>query len=181
MPRHWDEKFTALDELLLSGGHEQARARTGVPFIVLLYPPEEELQVRDRIDSLEKKLVSKGWEVVSFQPEPLLFEFLRSKGKLEEAFDLERDDAKQLRSNVAADLFISSLSELGCEAKPNSVLFVRRAGGFYPHVNLHSLHERLVNRVKRTTFFFLPATETEGNQYFLLGVEKTQKYRGHYL
>lgn len=166
---------------MLSGAHEQARARTGVPFITLLYPPEEEHPVRDRIDALAQKLVSKGWEVGFFQPEPLLFEFLRSRGKLEEAFDLERNNPKQIRSNIAVDLFMKRLAELGGEAKLRSVIFVRRAGGFYPHVNLHSLQERLVNRVKRTTVFFLPAVETAGNHYFLLGVEKTQKYRGHYL
>lgn len=181
MPKHWDEKFSDLEELLLTGAYEQARARTGVPFIVLLYAPEEELQVRERIDALEQRLVSRGWEVVSFQPEPLLFEFLQSKGKLEEAFQLERADPKQLRSAVAADLFVKRLAELGGEARPKSVIFVRRAGGFYPHVNLHSLQERLVNRVKRATVFFLPAVETEGNHYLFLGVEKIQKYRGHYL
>jgi len=179
--RPLDNKFVELENLLLSKGYEQARARTGVPFIILLYPPEEEIQVRRRIGTLAKKLESNGWKIQYFEPEPLLFEFLDSKSKNKDAFEAERHDPNQLRSNIAVDLFIKRLTELGKEAKGKSVLFVRRAGGFYPHVNIHSLQERLVNVLKMTTVFFIPAIETEGNHYLFMGKEKTQKYRGHYI
>ena len=179
--RTLDNKFVELENLLLSKGYEQARARTGVPFIILLYPPEEEVQVRLRIGTLGKKLESNGWKIQYFEPEPLLFEFLDSKGKSKDAFEAERQDPNQLRSNIATDLFIKHLTELGKVAKDKSVLFVRRAGGFYPHVNIHSLQERLVNVLKMTTVFFIPAIETEGNHYLFMGKEKTQKYRGHYI
>jgi len=99
-----DNKFKELETLLLTGSYEQARARKG-PFIVLLYPPEEEVQVRDRIETLQKKLEAEGWEIQYFEPEPLLFEFLESKGKSKEAFEAERKDSNQLRSNIAKDLF----------------------------------------------------------------------------
>jgi len=176
-----DNKFAELETLLFSGGFEQARARTGVPFIILLYPPEEEIQVRRRIVTLGKKLESNGWKIQYFEPEPLLFEFLDSKGKIKDAFEAECQDPKQLRSNIATDLFIKRLTELGKEAEAKSALFVRRAGGFYPHVNIHSLQERLVNILKITTVFFIPAIQTEGNHYLFMGKEKTQKYRGHYI
>ena len=179
--RTLDNKFVELENLLLSKGYEQARARTGVPFIILLYPPEEEVQVRRRIGTLTKKLESNGWKIQYFEPEPLLFEFLDSKGKSKDAFEAERQDPNQLRSNIAVDLFIKRLTELGREAKDKSVLFVHRAGGFYPHVNIHSLQERLVNVLKMTAIFFIPAIETEGNHYLFMGKEKTQKYRGHYI
>lgn len=179
--RTLDNQFRELETLLLTEGHEQARVRTGVPFIVLLYPPEEEVQVRSRIGTLQKKLESKGWKIQCFVPEPLLFEFLESKGKSKEAFEAERNDPNQLRSNIAADLFIKRITELGKENEPKSVLFVRRAGGFYPHVNIHSLQERLSGNVKMTTVFFIPAVETEGNHYLFMAKERTQKYRGHYI
>lgn len=179
--RTLDNKFGELETLLLTEGHGQARVRTGVPFIVLLYAPEEEVQVRSRIGTLQKKLESNGWEIQRFEPGSLLFEFLESKGKSKEAFEAERKDPSQLRSNIATDLFIKNLSELGKEPKPKSALFVRRAGGFYPHVNIHSLQERLSGRVKMTTVFFIPAVETESGYYLFMGKERTQKYRGHYI
>jgi len=179
--RPLDDKFKELENLMLSGGYEQARARTGVPFIVLLYPPEEEIQVRSRIGTLQKKLESNGWQIKCFEPEPLLFEFLESKGKSKQAFEAERANPKQLRSAIAADLFVKRLAELGEEPKQKLAIFVRRAGGFYPHVNIHSLQERLVNNVKVTTVFFIPAVETEGNYYLFMGIEKTLKYRGYYI
>lgn len=176
-----DKKFEELEELLVSGGSEQIKIRRGVPFIVLLYPPEEELQVRSRIDTLKRKLETVGWDIQSFQPEPILFKFLDSKGKLKDVFEAERQDPQQLRSKMASDLFIKHLVELGKSFNPKSAIFIRRAGGFYPHVNIHSLQEQMVNKVKKTTVFFIPAIETEGQEYIFLGKVRTQKYRGHYI
>lgn len=93
--RTLDNKFVELENLLLSKGYEQAQARTGVPFIILLYPPEEETQVRRRIGTLAKKLESNGWKIQYFEPEPLLFEFLDSKSKSKNAFEAERQDPNQ--------------------------------------------------------------------------------------
>jgi len=176
-----DVKFKELETLLMTGGHEQTCIRTGVPFIVLLYPPEEEIQVRDRMETLKKKLELEGWNIRYFEPEPLLFEFLELKGKSKEAFEAERRDHDQLRSNIAADLLVKRLTEIGKEAIAKHALFIRRAGGFYPHVNIHSFQERLSGNVKMTTVFFIPAVETEGNHYLFMGKEKTLKYRGHYI
>jgi hypothetical protein len=176
-----DEKFKELEELLVSGKAEQIRARRGVPFIILLYPPEEEIQVRSRIDTLKRKLEAAGWNIQSFQPEPILFKFLESKGKLQDVFEAERQDPQQLRSKMAFDLFVKNLTEIGRESIPKTAIFVCRAGGFYPHVNIHSLQEQLVNKVKKTTVFFIPAIETEGQEYIFLGKVRTQKYRGYYI
>lgn len=176
-----DKKFNEIEELLVSGGAEQVKGRRGVPFIVLLYPPDEELQVRSRIDILKRKLETEGWDIQSFQPEPVLFKFLESKGKLKDVFEAERKDPQQLRSKIASDLFVKHLADLGKDFKPKTAIFIRRAGGFYPHVNIHSLQEQLVNKVKKTTVFFIPAIETEGQEYIFLGKIRTQKYRGHYI
>ena len=176
-----DVKFKELETLLMTGGHEQTGIRTGVPFIVLLYPPEEEIRVRDRIETLKKKLELEGWSIQYFEPEPLLFEFLELKGKSKEAFEAERMNHDQLRSNIAADLFVKRLTDMGNEGMAKHAIFIRRAGGFYPHVNIHSLQERLSGNVKMTTIFFIPAVETEGNHYLFMGKEKTLKYRGHYI
>ncbi len=176
-----DNKFKELEGLLVSGGAEQIRARLGVPFVTLLYSPQDELQVRSRIDTLKRKLETAGWNIQSFQPEPILFRFLESKGKLKDVFEAERQDAQQLRSRMAFDLFVKHLAELGKDFIPKTAIFIRRAGGFYPHVNIYSLQEQLVNKIKKTTVFFIPATETEGLEYTFLGEVKTQKYRGHYI
>jgi hypothetical protein len=176
-----DRKFNELEKLLVSGGTEQIKARRGVPFIVLLYPPDEELEVRSRINTLKKKLEASGWNIQIFQPEPILFKFLKSKGKLEEAFEAERQEPQQLRSKVASDLFVKHLADLGRDYDQKTAIFIQRAGGFYPHVNIHSLQEQLVNKVNKITVFFIPAIETQGQEYIFLGKVRTQKYRGHYI
>ena len=179
--RPLDSKFKELEGLLIADEAEQVRAGQGVPFITLLYPPEEELQVRSRIDALKRRLEIANWNIQSFQPEPILFKFLESKGKLKDVFEAERQDPQQLRSKMAFDLFVKHLAELGKDFIPKTAIFIWRAGGFYPHVNIYGLQEQLVNRIKKTTVFFIPATETEGPEYIFLGKVRTQKYRGHYI
>ncbi len=181
MSRLLNSKFKELEGLLVSGGAEQIRARQGVPFITLLYSPEEELEVHSRIDALKRRLETADWNIQSFQPEPILFRFLESKGKLKDVFESERQDPQQLRSKMAFDLFVKHLAEMGKDFAPKTAIFIRRAGGFYPHVNIYSLQEQLVNKIKKTTVFFIPATETEGPEYIFLGEVRTQKYRGHYI
>jgi len=176
-----DKKFKELEELLISNKVEQIRARRGVPFIILLYPPDEEIQVRSRIKTLKRKLETTGWNIQLFQPEPTLFKFLESKGKLQDAFEAERQNSQKLRSKMAFELFVKKLAEIGGKAIPKTAIFIWRAGGFYPHVNIHSLQEQLVNKVKKITVFFIPAIETEGQEYIFLGKVRIQKYRGYYI
>jgi len=176
-----DHKFSELEKLLLTEAYKQCRISRGAPFISLLYPPNEEINVRKRINLLAKKLESSGWKIYYFEPEPHLYEFLASKGKSQDSFEAERKDPAQLRSAIAVDLYLQKLSEIGGEDKEKNVIFIRRAGGFFPHVNLHSLQEKLVDKVKMTAVFFIPAVELDGNQYLFLGTEKTQKYRGVFI
>ena len=176
-----DKKFNELEELLVSGGAGQIKARRGVPFIVLLYPPDQEIQVRSRIDTLKLKLKKEGWDIKLFQPEPILFKFLEAKGKLEDVFEAERQNPQQLRSKMASDLFVKQLIDIGKDFNLKTAIFIRKAGGFFPHVNIHSFQEQLVNKVNKTTVFFIPAIETGGQEYIFLGKIRTQKYRGHYI
>jgi hypothetical protein len=176
-----DKKFNELEDLLISGGAEQIKARRGVPFIVLLYAPDQEIQVRSRIDTLKLKLEKEGWDIKIFQPEPILFKFLKEKGKIEEVFEAERKDPQQLRSKIASDLFVKELVTLGKDFDPKTAIFIQKAGGFFPHVNIHSFQEQLVNKVNKTTVFFIPAIETGGQEYIFMGKIRTQKYRGHYI
>jgi len=176
-----DHKFNELEKLLTTEAYKQSRISRGGPFISLLYPPDEEVNVRKRINLLAKKLESSGWKIYFFEPEPHLYKFLESKGKAQDAFETERQNPAQLRSAIAVDLYLKKLSEIGNEDKEKHILFVLRAGGFFPHVNLHSLQEKLVDKIKMTTVFFIPAVEIEGHQYLFLGTEKTQKYRGIFI
>jgi hypothetical protein len=175
-----DAKFKELETLLFTTNPRDIQV-TGAPFIVLLYPPESEIDARRRISILTSKLESRGRMVRVFEPGPVLFQHLDSLGKCKEAFDAERRDHTQMRSIMAAKLYIQELERLDKEADPNTIIFVTRAGGFYRHINIFTLLERLASVVATPTVLFIPASNTTKDDYLFLGIEETQKYRGHYI
>ena len=57
MPDALDRKLAELEHRLLAG-HEQIGRGVGVPFLLLLHPPSEELRVRRDVNSLVAKLAT---------------------------------------------------------------------------------------------------------------------------
>jgi len=175
-----DEKIKSLEEFLLTGAHLQTRRNIG-PFIDLLYSPDEEPRCPDAVRSFGERLAARGWKVDVFQPEPILYAFLRERGKLQDVFQAEQKGEQNERAQLAARQLQQAIVSLGADESPQSILLICRAGGFFPHVGIHQLHERLVNVVKRTTVFFIPATEITPTSFLFLGCEQTLKYRAHYI
>jgi hypothetical protein len=177
-----DNKFKSLETTLLTTDLKRIKTSWGGPFVILLYPPERELDVRRRIAILANKLEADGQRVDFFEPGPILYQHLAVKGKCKEAFDAERHDHKNLRSKMAADLYVQRLSELDENADSSTVIFVKRSGGFYPHIAIHTLLDKLASRTKTLMVFFVPGEETKDPYYYLfLGIVQNQKYKGRYI
>ncbi len=59
------EKFDQLEDLLLNH-RESIGIHNGVPFIMLIYNPETEIDCRKKIKNLQEKLESKNLKNLSF-------------------------------------------------------------------------------------------------------------------
>lgn len=60
------EKFDQLENLLLNH-RESIGIHNGVPFILLIYSPEMEIDCRKKIKNLQEKLESKDLSVLNIQ------------------------------------------------------------------------------------------------------------------
>lgn len=179
--RSLDKKFTELEEILLQG-YDSIGRRVGVPFIVLIYPPDEELTCRREIENLRTKLTSRGLTVRSLNAARLLLEKLREDGVLEEAITAEKENPSQVPN--LSGFFLRALrvriEELAALPGERPVIFLERVGSFYRLASVRTLQEQLVGRIRVPLVIFVPADDRNG-QYLLLGLEKTEKYRAQYI
>ena len=89
MPDTLDMKFTELEHRLLAG-HEQIGRGIGVPFLLLLYPPSEELRVRRNVHSLMAKLRAEGRLVEVVDCNQVLLDYLHHTGELHRTIRAEK-------------------------------------------------------------------------------------------
>jgi hypothetical protein len=69
------KKLAELEHRLLTG-HEHIGRGVGVPFLLMLYPPGEELRVRRDMGSLVAKLRSEGRQVEVIDRHEVLLDYL---------------------------------------------------------------------------------------------------------
>lgn len=75
-----DGAVAALErDLRVEGGPRISTIRS-YNFAILPYPPDQELELREKIHSLACKLTEAGWEVKSIALQKLLFDRLRAEG-----------------------------------------------------------------------------------------------------
>jgi hypothetical protein len=185
MPDAWDKKLTELEHRLLTG-HEQIGRGVGVPFLLVLYPPSEELRVRRDMSSLVAKLRSEGRQGEVIDCHKVLLDYLNRSGELERTIRAEKRNPGALRQFGIGEPLAEALVERVVTAQqqmigPGVVVFTR-LGALYPFLLPPIIQERLAGRrVNVPVVFLVPAEDDNGGDYLFLGVEKARRYRGTYL
>jgi hypothetical protein len=163
------DKFSELEELLLNR-RRQLTGYAGVPFVLLVYPPEAEVECREQQEHLFEKLQAKGLSIEVIPVHQLLFETLRQNGVLEDVFQLEVGDEGFMLEQLSIlykDALFDKLTQVADEATPDSVLFLTRVASLYPFVRIGSLLSELENKVNMPLVIFYPGSEGEGKLSFL--------------
>lgn len=185
MPDALDKKLAELEHRLLTG-HEQIGRGIGVPFLLMLYPPTEELRVRRDMSSLVAKLRSEGREVAVIDCNQVLLDYLHHAGELQRAIRAEKRNPGSLREFGIGEALAEALVELVLTAQERmsepGVVVLMRVGALYPFLLPNIVQERLAGQhVHVPVVFLVPAEEDNGGDYLFLGVEKARRYRGTYL
>ena len=88
------EKFDQLENLLLNH-RESIGIHNGVPFILLIYSPEMEIDCRKKIKNLQEKLESKDLSVLNIPINLAIFDHLKKDGVLEQIMEFDKEFAKR--------------------------------------------------------------------------------------
>lgn len=174
-------KFKELEDLLLNQW-DLIGLHSGVPFLLLVYPPEEERKARYYAEILAEKLRARNVPVLECEVGPFIFEYYKEQGYLEKIFELDRDPTKQddLRRMVAGVYekeLVKWMLEEEKRAEPDGVIFLNGVAGFYPFARVSNLLTDLENKIKIPLVVFYPGRERDGGLYFLDSDEPHRGYR----
>jgi Domain of unknown function (DUF1788) len=185
MPDALDRKFAELEHRLLAG-HEQIGRGIGVPFLLLLYPPSEELRVRRDVGSLVAKLRAERRPVEVIDCNQVLLDSLHHTAELQRAIRAEKRHPDALKEFGIGEVLADALAEQVITAQQQmsgaGVVVLMRMGALHPFLLPNIVQERLAGRrVHVPVVFLVPAEDESGSDYLFLGVEKARRYRGTYL
>lgn len=157
-----------------------------VNYWVFDYPPEKELEVRERIEYLKNKNLSgtDGFELVVFDLYDIIIDFLERKGFMDKCYSFERKAGidriikavnNSLKVNDADSLIVQHIKN---HTPETAVVFLTGIGKCYPilrsHKILNNLHQAFV-RVPVVMFF--PGTYNEQELILFNEIKDDNYYR----
>jgi len=174
-------KFDELEDLLLNY-RAQLDQNTGVPFVRLVYPPEQETACQRFIDPLARTLEQKGVPVETVSCRSVIFAYYEETGRLDQLFELESTEGERLNEYVARrareelnDRLLRAVERLGGEG----VILLTETRFVYPYLSLSSVLEDCTNCIvaPMALVVFYPAEMDVDGQLLFLGQRSSGYYR----
>jgi hypothetical protein len=190
MASEYQERLGEVKELVRDRRSDIGK-RTGVPFIVYTYPPEEEIAVDEEIRSFIENLRYNGQNVEAIDLRELVFSLLEDESILDAVIDQERRDRTQLLDGLKSSLLDGSsgpgklASRILKRAKGADTVVLYRMGILYPFASGSTLMGQLEGRVPTDEdgndipiVLCYPAT-TDGNTLHFLNESDGTYYRAN--
>lgn len=179
--RPLSEKFEELEGLLLH--HRATLAQnTGVPFVRLVYRPDEEVECRRRRELLEHTLEREEITVETVSCRGAIFVHYEQRGRLDQLFELERTKGERLSISIAKHTRQELVARLLAAAKRlngDGVIFLVDVAFVHPYLNLAPILDDCVNRITSpiALVLFYPGEVDVDGRLLFLGVRPSGYYR----
>ena len=147
-----DEKFDILENKIKEPGFRQNRGVSNeVKYFIFDYPAADELKVRSRINYIRNKneVSSDDYTLQVFDLYEIMLDILKSKGRLEKCFELEKSKgfdklchgiSNLLKVNSTDGLIIRYIEE---HLSENAIVFITGVGKCYPIIRSHTILNNL--------------------------------------
>jgi len=175
------EKFEELEDLLLH--HRATLAQnTGVPFVRLVYRPDEEIECRRRRELLERTLKREGLAVETVSCRGATFVHYERRGRLDQLFELERTEGGRLKASIvkhARQELVARLLAATKRLNGDGVIFLVDVAFVYPYLHLAPILDDCVNQITppmALALFYPGEVDVDGRLLFL-GVRPSGYYR----
>lgn len=180
-----NERLNEMEEKIHNPSFRQSSGRANeVNYWVFDYPPEKELEVRERIKYMQNKN-SKGGEdftLVVFDLYDIIMDFLEKNGFLEECYKMEQKKGiERITKAVSNALKINDddsyiVQYIRDYTPDNAIVFIVGVGKCFPilrsHKVLNNLHQAFV---KAPVVMFFPGVYNE-QELILFGEIKDDNY-----
>lgn len=177
-----NKKFEHLFQVISSPTFLKKEALGGeIPFFIAAYEAERELECREEIQLLKRKLENSGIEILELNLYELTCEILESKGGMERMFRIEKSKSKEkflraLQSTLNIHDVLMPLIREKIEASGAKVYFLTGIGLVFPFIRSHNVLNNLQNIAKDApTIAFFPGEYT-GHSLNLFGKLKDDNY-----
>lgn len=163
------EKFEKLAELLINHGDNLAQG-TGVPFVRLLYHPDEETDARDLTGVLKQKLEKAGYEPVEIRCGEYPFRYYQQKGRLDlrlKTAETHTAQAMQEMGKHAEDDLLADIIQQAEIASEKTIILLTETGMLYPFAQLSGILQGCENKVLVPLVILYPATTEDGTVLFM--------------
>lgn len=172
------EKFEELAELLITHRNTLSQG-TGVPFVRLLYHPDEELDVRELTVLLLQKLEKAGNAPVEIRCGAFPFDFYQQKKQLDLRLNTANERPAQAVSEMGKHAEADLLNEIIRQsefANEKTVIILSETGLLYPFAHLSGILQGCENKVHVPLVILYPAT-VDGKKILFMGKREPGYYR----
>ena len=179
--RPLQQKFEELENLLLH--HRRTLAQnTGVPFIRLVYQPDEEAPCRRYRETLARTLRREGVMVETISCRGVIFNHYETQGRLDQLFELELTDGGRLSTSIARHArreLAERLEEAVGRLQGDGVTFLVDVAFLYPYLHLSPVLEDCTNRITPPLVLvaFYPGEVDVDGRLLFLGQRASGYYR----
>lgn len=174
------QKFNHIEDLLLNH-RNSIGIHNGVPFIMLIYNPEEEMDCRVKTNNLEDKLKSNGLSVLTIPMNKFIFNQLENKDLLEDVLKYDQMYPKEVRSELkricTRNLKPFILNQI--KNKNPDVVFITRVSSLHPYYRVSNIFTSLEDSLDVVPPFlvFYPGKTIDDKLYFLGEFRSSEYYR----
>jgi len=175
------EKFEELEDLLLH--HRATLAQnTGVPFVRLVYRPEEEAECCRRRELLERTLKREGVSAQTVSCRGAIFAHYERRGRLDQLFELETAKEDRLTASIAKHArqeLVDQLLAAAGQLKDDGVIFLVDVAFVYPYLHLTPVLDDCTNRITPplALVVFYPGDVDVDGRLLFLGLRPSGYYR----
>ena len=152
-----------------------------IPFFIAPYKAEQELEVKDAIQRLIKKLDTSGIPVIEINLYDIVCDILEEKGGMERMFRVEKAKSKErflkaLQSTLNIHQILMPRINDMILASDAKLYFLTGIGLVYPFIRSHNILNNLQNVAKEApTLAFFPG-DYDGHSLNLFGLLKDDNY-----
>ncbi|MHA1195331.1 MAG: BREX protein BrxB domain-containing protein [Promethearchaeota archaeon] len=171
------EKFKNLEQIITEQNH-LINQFSGIPFVILIYDPQDQKECYENIEDLKKKLEKKGNKILKIPIGDFIFNYFEKKGKIEELINydkIEPDLVRKELANVCEKQFNYYLHSEIEKINPNYIFFTN-VGGLYPYSRLSNIL-RSLEKIKIPIIAFYPGKIVNYELYFLNKFKSDDYYR----
>lgn len=171
------DKFKNLEKMVLEQIH-LINQFSGIPFVILIYYPQDQKECYEYIEDLKKKLDNNGKKILQIPIGDFIFNYFEENDQMEEIIEYDKKEPELVRqelSNVCERYFNTHVhSEI--EKKTPDIIFFTKVGGLYPYSRLSNILKNL-EKIKIPIIAFYPGKIDNDELYFLNKFKSDDYYR----